>query len=227
MSRKQTRDQFNSQGPKKSVSLRIGLHAGKPAEAGSLHSTEGSTTNAPLPEIESDPETIPHFASETQFGQLLSSLDDFTPDWSPKDLEAILSHQLSAPMAFDFCSHIKTWVAAEETRSWPGENTSSPKSFHDLFTHVSPSRRLLRLTKEFAKANCDCPESALPKEVALVLYYTCIAVALSRHNEWITDLKASDLRQGFSWVISRPWIDEETKAFCTEGIERLKEASPA
>ncbi len=57
------------------------------------------------------------------------------------------------------------------------------KSFLDLFHHPVPPMELLTLTKDFAKANMDHPDSSLPNEVAAALYYTSIAAALVRLDE--------------------------------------------
>lgn len=151
----------------------------------------------------------------------LATVENSYHEWESSDLRAILSHQLSAPMVFDFCATIKSLVAAEETRTWTGERASIPRSFHDLFTHNSPSTKLLNLTKEFAKANWKHPDSPLPSEIAVVLYYTCIAVAFVRQGEWITKLSKGDAKCGLSWIQSQPWVDQSTKDICRQAVANL------
>jgi len=92
-----------------------------------------------------------------------------------------------------------------------------------LFHHPSPPIELLRLTKEFAKANMDHPESGLPTEIVGVLYYTSIAVALVRLDARISQLKDADLRRGLLWAKEQAWVDEETKTLLIEALEKVPE----
>lgn len=150
-----------------------------------------------------------------------TTADKSHPEWEPSDLRAILSHQLSAPMVFDFCATMKSWVAAEEIRTWTGERGLEPKTFNDLFLHPSPSTKLLNLTKQFAKANSHHPESTIPPVIAVVLYYTCIAVAFVRLGEWITTLSRVEAMSGFTWVRSQSWVDHSTKDICRQALDGL------
>ncbi len=95
------------------------------------------------------------------------------------------------------------------------------KSFSDLFHHPSPPLELLRLTKDFAKANLDHSESGLPSEIVSVLYYTSIAVALVRLDTRISQLKDADLRRGLLWARDQAWVDEKTKALLIEATEKI------
>jgi len=99
------------------------------------------------------------------------------------------------------------------------------KSFSDLFHHPSPPIELLKLTKEFAKANMDHPESGLPTDIVSVLYYTSIAAALVRLDTRISQLKDADLRRGLLWAKDQAWIDEETKALLLKAIEKIPQAN--
>ncbi len=84
------------------------------------------------------------------------------------------------------------------------------QSFGDLLRQPSPPLELLELVKDFAKANADHPEHGLPKEIAAVLYYACIAAALLRLKARISKLSEADLGRGLRWAAEQPWLDEET-----------------
>jgi hypothetical protein len=95
------------------------------------------------------------------------------------------------------------------------------KSFSDLFHHPAPPLELLELTKNFAKANMDQSESALPSEVAAALYYTSIAAALVRLDTRISRLADPDLRRGLLWTKDQPWLDYATRQLLQQAAEKI------
>lgn len=95
------------------------------------------------------------------------------------------------------------------------------KSFADLFHHPAPSRELLELVKDFAKANLDHPESGLPAEITSALYYTSIAAALVHLDERISKLSDADLQNGLRWAQQQAWLDERTKGLLAEASKKL------
>ena len=99
-----------------------------------------------------------------------------------------------------------------------------PRSFADLLRHQSPHLELLELVKDFAKANADHPENGLPKEIAAVLYYACIAAALLRLKARISKLSDADLRRGLRWAAEQPWLDEETKQLLARALAAMTPA---
>ena len=100
------------------------------------------------------------------------------------------------------------------------------KSFGDLFAHPHPLVELLELVKDFAKEHRTDAESPLPREVATVLYYASIAVALVRCGHRITRHDDTTLRQGFQWCIDQAWVDEPVRNMLHEGMVRLLDADP-
>ena len=139
--------------------------------------------------------------------------------WRPDELGAILRHQLSAPLEFDLgsraprlASKVRTLAAAQGLRM---------KSFADLFAHPNPPAELLQLTKQYAKACGKRPESPLPREIAMLLYFLSIAVALVKCQQRISDLDDAQLRQGFEQFFKQSWVDEGSRAILSQGLECL------
>jgi hypothetical protein len=95
------------------------------------------------------------------------------------------------------------------------------KSFSDLFHHPVPPLELLTLTKDFAKANMDHPDSALPQEVAAALYYASIAAALVRLDKRISQLKDAELQRGLLWAKDQPWVDDPTRQLLAQAVNKI------
>jgi hypothetical protein len=65
-------------------------------------------------------------------------------------------------------------------------------------------------------AGADPYEDEMPKEIAAVLYFAAIVVALRRCGARITRLSDGELRAGVEWVLAQPWIDPATRALFAE-----------
>ena len=139
--------------------------------------------------------------------------------WLPEELAAVFRHQMQAPVLLDLGGFDPGTAVRLKTLS--EAQGLILKSFSDLFHHPSPPLELLRLTKDFAKANLDHSESGLPSEIVSVLYYTSIAVALVRLDTRISQLKDADLRRGLLWARDQAWVDEKTKALLIEAAEKI------
>jgi hypothetical protein len=138
--------------------------------------------------------------------------------WRPDELAAIFKHQLSAPVFVDLGQLSKG--AATKLKQISDAHGLLLKSFSELFHHPAPPIELLELTKDFAKANMDHPESALPSEIATALYFTSIAAAYVRLGTRISRLGDDDLRRGWLWTRDQGWIDEKTKTLLIEAISK-------
>jgi hypothetical protein len=161
--------------------------------------------------------------------ECMSALMELDPDpgrvWRPDELGAVYRHQMSAPVQFDLggidpalCPKLQALAAAENLLV---------RSFHDLLAHPSPPLELLRLVKDYAKANRRHRTSALPPEVATVLYYACIAAALVRCGKRITTLDDAALAKGFAWVLALGWVEEPVRTLCRLGSARVQAAGAA
>ena len=139
--------------------------------------------------------------------------------WRADELGAIFRHQLSAPILMDL-GGLDAGSAARLKVLSEAQNLVL-KSFSDLLLHPVPPIELLRLAKDFAKANMDHPNGRLPREVAAVLYYACIAAALTRLGERITQLKDADLERGLRWAKDQPWVDKNIQQLLVDGLGKL------
>jgi hypothetical protein len=145
--------------------------------------------------------------------------------WRPSELAAMFRHQMSAPMLVDLGSFDAR--TATKLRTLTEAQGLVLKSFADLFHHPAPPAELLKLVKDFAKANLDQPDSGLPTEIASVLYYTSIAAALVRLDTRISQLSDSDLQRGFRWMGEQAWLDEKTKGLLAQALEKLSDGQEA
>ncbi len=103
------------------------------------------------------------------------------------------------------------------------------RTFEDLLLHPAPPLDLLCQTKEFAKRARGDRRGFMAPEVALLLYYGCIAAALLRHGRRISTLGEDELRQGLNWACQQPWLEErlrrlfaQTLAFIRAGRDRWR-----
>jgi hypothetical protein len=145
--------------------------------------------------------------------------------WRPEELTAIFRHQMSSPILVDLGGFDPTTASRLKTLSQA--QSLLLKSFSELFHHPIPPVELLTLTKDFAKANMDHPESSLPHEVAAALYYASIATALVRLEARISQLKDVDLRRGLLWAKDQAWIDDQTREILLDALKKVPAAASA
>lgn len=142
--------------------------------------------------------------------------------WRASELGAVLSHQLSAPVAFDL-GRLDAGLA-KELRVASAAKGLLLRSFNDLFQHPCPPVELLSLVKDFAKRHLAHPASPLPPQIARVLYFVSISVALARCGRRITRLDDARLRSGIEWAMAQPWVGESTKGLLSQGLDALEES---
>jgi hypothetical protein len=115
--------------------------------------------------------------------------------WKAEELGEILAHQLSMP-------------ATVESFGNTGQPLGqSGPTLRQLLTDSNPPLELLRTIHRAAKADCSSDSALLPRDVALVIYYACIASALVHLNQRISDLDDAKLKQAFVWSLKRKWLD--------------------
>ncbi len=156
----------------------------------------------------------------SRLAELLRISGGIGPLWPPEELGEILRHQLSAPVEFDLGS-----LPAEvkrEVRLTASAKGLLLKSFSDLLQHPRPPIKLLRMTKDFAKAHRESSSSPLPREIATILYFATIAVALVRCRQRISTLSDTALRDGFTWAREQDWTEEAIRTLFAEGLKALQ-----
>jgi len=80
---------------------------------------------------------------------------------------------------------------------------------------------LLRRVKDCAKSAVRDPDAPLPDDVATVVYFVAIAVALTARGERITRLTDEGLRWGFEWSLRQTWVAESLRPLLTAGLDAL------
>ncbi len=154
-----------------------------------------------------------------ELAALMATSEERARLWRPDELAAIFRHQISAPMLVDLGSFDPRTATRLKTVS--EAQGLLLRSFADLLHHSAPPVELLKLVKDFAKANLDHPESGLPTEIASVLYYTSIASALVHLDMWISKLPDADLRRGLDWTLAQTWLDDATKELLAKALEKI------
>ena len=135
--------------------------------------------------------------------------------WRAEELDAILRHQLSAPVYFDM-KNLDQGLARRVEALCKGQGLLL-RSFRDLLQHPNPPIELLEITKDFAKALAIQPHSPVPHEIAMMLYFAAITAAMVRCQRRITALGNQELRDNLEWLDGQPWVDAETRHLLQEG----------
>jgi hypothetical protein len=143
----------------------------------------------------------------------LSLLVDSTADdqelWRPEEFGAIFRHQLTAPLRTELAG-----LAPGLEEMLAGLRTPAGRpvtTIGDLLRHPAPPVALLGLVKDFAKASRRPGRGQVPPDVATLLYYLAIGVALFRCGCRLTRLSDPVLREGLRWAGAQPWADEATR----------------
>ena len=168
-----------------------------------------------MPEHSTDPDNAPSWADLID----IDSMDKGPPVWSGNDLGAVLRHQLSAPIQFDL-SNLDAQAVANLQQS-PQAGRLLVSTFGQLLHEADPNPELLDLTRRFAKSAMNDQNGPLPREVALVLYYACILVALIHCGRRITRLDNDALARGVRSVLEWQWLDLRTREVLQRGLDDL------
>ena len=129
--------------------------------------------------------------------------------WSPEEFGAIFQYQLSAAWEceLDYTDPNLT----TRFRGLSQADRRAPGSLMELYDDAHPSLALLKLAKDFARTAQKHPLSAIPKPVAIVLYYLAIASARVRRGQRITRLSDEELRRGLRWALRQSWVTGKPK----------------
>jgi hypothetical protein len=144
--------------------------------------------------------------------------------WSVDELGSILRHQLATPVHLDLEAAPSTFRAC--LMALPADQQPGKLLYQELFRLAAPSLELLSLVKQLAKSSRAHGESALPPEIATVLYLTSIVVARLRLGQRISEQSDESILHGIKWVINQPWIDEETQRLFHEARAHYAQSQP-
>ena len=151
---------------------------------------------------------------------LMAAGNESSSPWRADELASVFRHQMSAPILVDLVGF--NHQSALRLKNLSESKGLLLKSFTDLFCHPSPVLEILEMVKDFAKANLNHPESALPREIAAALYYISIAAAWVRLNKRITQLPDSELQRGLTWTLEQSWIDDHSKELLDTAIKKIQ-----
>lgn len=141
--------------------------------------------------------------------------------YSQEELGAIMRHQLAAAVEFDLGGLDPGGQRLLQAAGACGQR-GGIRTFRELLFHEHPPIQLLQLTKDFAKNHLHHPDSPLPPEIALALYYASIVVALVRLNRSLTWLTPADLVRGLRRMLSQHWLDNDLRRLYQAGLDRLQ-----
>jgi hypothetical protein len=150
---------------------------------------------------------------------ILALNDPNRREWSDRDLGDMVRHQLAAPLYLSLGT-LSAEVSNEIQNS--GGQVNPRITLGQLLAEQKPPVELLKLVKRFAKLCRSDPESPLPGEIVMLLYYASITVALVRLGEAISHLNGPSLRRGLSWLIAQAWIPPEIREFLKECFQAVK-----
>jgi hypothetical protein len=139
--------------------------------------------------------------------------------WPPEELGAILQHQLASPLGYELGQFDADIISKLGALAVAGG--LKIETFGDLLHHRQPPVDVLEAVKNFAKSNIGQTGDALPVEIARVLYFVSIAVALAKCGRRITELDDEQLRRGFAWSIKQDWVDDQTRGLLKGGLDRV------
>jgi hypothetical protein len=163
---------------------------------------------------------MPDSQVDPRFLSTMLEFDDIhRHQWSNRDLQDMLMHQLAAPL------HLGLGPLGDEVakalRALP-EPRNPRMTLDELLQHERPPLELLMLVKRFSKLCRRSAENPLPSEIVMFLYYTSITVALLRLNEPITELSDVSVIRGVNWLSVQPWMPEHMQVLLREGLKHLR-----
>jgi hypothetical protein len=141
------------------------------------------------------------------------------PIWRPDELGDLLRFQLAAPLEGDLVEVRPS--AAETLTKMQLESTEPPQTFAELLLHESPPLELLAQLKDFCKSLRASPNSGLPEEIAVVIYFAALAAAMQKHGERISSLRDEETKVGIQWALSRSWLDTSLRPLLEGGLAAL------
>lgn len=144
---------------------------------------------------------------------LMELREDTRQVWDAAELSAVLRHQLDAPLgqALGACS-AEAGHEVEKLRA----HGRQIRSLAELFDDSQPPIELLALTKRCAKQWTSNPDSPLPREINIFMYYVSIAAGRRRGAKDISGLSSAAVKDGLQWCLSQKWIEGRPRRLLEE-----------
>ena len=153
--------------------------------------------------------------------QLLNLDTQESVHWTAEELSAILTHQLSAPLAVDLKS-----LAADIEEQLQQINTDQEtpiKTFADVLFHPLAPQPLTVLIKEFAKQLRDVGE--LSEEIISLLYVAAICASLTHEDRSISSLDDATLLANIEQLLAFSWLEARLRDLLERTKEQLASSS--
>jgi hypothetical protein len=166
-----------------------------------------------------------HRADPSLLARILDVEEATIHAWPQHELGSILRHQLATPVQLDLEGRNSSLHAGPH--ALPHGQHLGKLTFGELLHHPEPPVELLRQIKHFAKASRKSGESALPAEIATVIYLMAIVVARLRCHTRISEQSDESLAHGIHWVQSQPWVDERTHQLFREALRHFSSSANA
>jgi hypothetical protein len=156
------------------------------------------------------------FSHTTRLAKLIDLDPSPTSVWDHSEFAQILKHQLGAKIRTD----LKNSPFARDA-GLPESPLLADLTFGEALTGDSPCIEILVLIKDFGKSHWHSKNSGLPKEIAMVLYYSALASALNHGHGLITKLPPESLLKGFQWAMEQEWVPSALKEPIQQGVDYL------
>ena len=133
---------------------------------------------------------------------LLLSLTDL-PDDKFTEFSRICEEQLCLPIV----PQLNDSATADRVKLQQIARSVVPpiRTFGDVLDRLDTPVELIIWAKDSAKISSQSLVSYVPAEVASMLYYAYMALALISHNVIISDLNLAELKRGLEWCLNQTW----------------------
>lgn len=158
-----------------------------------------------------------HIEASLPWRSVLNLAEVETATWSNQDLVSLLQHQLRLPWD-DLVLETRTPNDMEAS----ADRTRPSIALSELFSCTNPSVTSLRQVKDLCKAVAQSTEPAIPKEVALVLYYAAIGVAQLRAGEFISSSSREAIAEGLLRVLVFPWCPPDLRRMLADSYIAIR-----
>ena len=98
---------------------------------------------------------------------------------------------------------------------------SQIERLYDVFNVSQPPLELLTALKRSARRTTHEEAERFPTEIAGVVYFSSIALALTRLGQRITRLEDDALRDGLRLTLARPWLNETVRSVLQSALDEL------